>query len=280
MDTNPAPTLSNHSTASKPGLLHELGLEPVQIWVALLSAFVWLLLCGGAALLSPPAHAQSQSLSPGESGILQAYVQNLLHDQAMPEQAINGKNAQPWRVEVVLGQLDPRLKLAPCDKVKAYVPTGMRLWGNTRVGLRCEQGPVRWNIFWPVAVKVWGQALVASEMLRPGKAIAPEDWRLAEVDLAASASPAVLRVEEVVGRNLAHAMASGQTLRQDDVKVRRWFAAGDPVRLVVKGIGFAVASEGTALMAGDEGQCARVRLDGGRVVCGDPVGARQVEITL
>jgi flagella basal body P-ring formation protein FlgA len=267
--------------ASARGLLHDLGFEPFQVWAALLSALVWLLLCGGAVLMSPSAHAQQQTnnASAGDSGLLQAYVQTLLHDQTLPQQD-GGKTASPWRVEVVLGQLDPRLKLAPCDKVKAYVPPGVRLWGNARVGLRCEQGPVRWNVFWPVSVKVWGQALVAVNTLRPGTPLTPEDVRLAEVDLASHASPAVLRAEDVVGRSLMRQLQPGQSLRQEDVKARRWFAAGEMVRLTVKGSGFSVGAEGTALTAGDEGQCAKIRLDGGRVVCGDPVGSRQVEITL
>ncbi|RZL00283.1 MAG: flagellar basal body P-ring formation protein FlgA [Rubrivivax sp.] len=278
--------LLNHrkhsDTASAPGLLHDLGFEPFQVWAALLSALVWLLLCGGAVLFSPSAQAQQPTVSSaGDSGVLQAYVQTLLHEQALPSSNDSkNNNHTPWRVEVVLGQLDPRLKLAPCDKVKAYVPSGMRLWGNTRVGLRCEQGAVRWNVFWPVSVKVWGQALVAVNTLRPGASLTQEDLRLAEVDLAAHASPAVLRAQDVVGRTLSRPLQPGQSLRQEDVKARRWFAAGDMVRLTVKGSGFSVGAEGTALTAGDEGQCARIRLDGGRVVCADPVGSRQVEITL
>lgn len=280
METKLPDNPMNSSTAQAPGLLHDLGFEPFQVWAALLSALVWLLLCGGAVLMSPSAHAQQQMApSAGDSGVLQAYVQTLLHDQALP-QADGASKGSPWRVEVVLGQLDSRLKLAPCDKVKAYVPNGMRLWGNTRVGLRCEQGPVRWNVFWPVSVKVWGQALVAVNTLRPGAALTPEDLRMAEVDLASHASPAVVRAQDVVGRTLVRQMQPGQSLRQEDVKARRWFAAGEPVRLTVKGAGFSVGAEGTALTAGDEGQCARIRLDGGRIVCGDPVGSRQVEITL
>lgn len=278
MDTSPNHASSNSPSAPVPGLLHDLGFEPFQIWAALLSAVVWLLLCGGAVLLSPSA--QAQPIPAGESGALESHVQSLLKDQALPQSGDQANNGAPWRVEVVLGQLDPRLKLAPCDKVKAYVPAGMRLWGNTRVGLRCEQGAVRWNVFWPVSVKVWAQGLVAVAPLRPGAPLNLEDLRMAEVDLASHASPAVLRAEDVVGRTLARQLSAGQSLRQDDVKARRWFAAGDPVRLTVKGHGFSVGSEGTALTAGDEGQCAKIRLGGGRVVCGDPVGARQVEILL
>jgi flagella basal body P-ring formation protein FlgA len=258
------------------GLVHDLGLEPFQIWAALLSSLVWLLLCGGAALFSPSARAQAAQPQQ-DSNVMQAHVEALLHQQATPSSAAPG---MPGRIEVVMGQLDARLKLAPCDKIQAYVPDGVRLWGKTRVGLRCEQGPVHWNVFWPVAVKVWGQALVAVVPLRPGTPVNASDLRLSEVDLAAHPSPAMVRSQEVVGRTVVRSIAPGQSLRQEDVRARRWFAAGDPVRLVVKGSGFSVGAEGTALSPGDEGQCARVRLEGGRVVCGDPVGERQVEITL
>lgn len=225
-----------------------------------------------------------------EEGVasLQAQVEDLLKQQPMPQasvltdadKAANAGKRQPWRVEVTLGQLDPRIRLAPCDRVKAYLPNGAQLWGRTRVGLRCEQGAVRWNVYWPVQVKVWGQALVATVPLRPGSIVSASDVAHAEVDLAASGSPAVVRSSDIVGRAVLRAISPGQSLRQDDVKARRWFAAGDPVRLNVKGPGFMVAAEGVALSPGDEGRCARVRTEQGRVLCGEPVGERLVEVTL
>ena len=210
---------------------------------------------------------------------LQAQVEGLLKQQPLPK-AAEAEKRQPWRIEVSLGQLDPRIRLAPCDRVKAYLPDGAQLWGRTRVGLRCEQGTVRWNVYWPVQVKVWGQALVATVPLRPGSVVAASDVALAEVDLAASGSPALARQADIVGRTVLRAISPGQSLRQDDVKTRRWFAAGDPVRLNVKGAGFMVAGEGVALSPGDEGRCARVRTEQGRVLCGQPVGERLVEVTL
>src|SRR3990167_6796161 len=91
MDTNPVNPSSNSPSAPVPGLLHDLGFEPFQIWAALLSALVWLLLCGGAVLLSPSAQAQTSPV--GESGVLQAYVQTLLHDQALPQPDNSKKSA-------------------------------------------------------------------------------------------------------------------------------------------------------------------------------------------
>jgi flagella basal body P-ring formation protein FlgA len=269
----------------RPGTQPDIGLAPVQFVLSVLSSLAWAGLCFLAAVLTPMKVAHAQAVD-GSAGALQAQVEGLLKQQTLPQNTQPGgtdatsQKKQPWRVEVVLGQLDPRLKLAPCDKVRAYMPEGVQMWGKTRVGLRCEQGPVRWNVFWPVTVKVWGQALVAATPLRPGTPIAASDLRVAEVDLAERSAAAIVRAADVVGRSVVRALEPGQALHQDDVKARRWFAAGDPVRLTVRGAGFQIAADGTALTPGDEGQCARVRTDNGRVVCGQPVGDRQVEVSL
>jgi len=259
-------------------LERDIGCAPEQFVVAGLSSLAWAGICVLAALVSPPVHAQTMMATDA----LQSQVEAVLKQQALPQGTDTDASSQkhPWRVEVVLGQLDSRLKLAPCDKVKAYLPDGVQMWGKTRVGLRCEVGAVRWNVFWPVTVKVWGQALVAATPLRSGAVISAEDLRMAEVDLAAQTSPAITRAADVVGRAVYRNVEPGHSLRQDDVKARRWFAAGDPVRLTVRGEGFQVASEGMALTPGDEGHCARIRTESGRVVCGQPVGERQVELSL
>ena len=258
-------------------LHHDIGLAPVQFLVAALSALLWAGLCALAALGASAAHAQSADMP-----VWQSEVRSLLKQQALPQGRSSDAAMQKkdWRVEVVLGELDHRLKLAPCDKVKTYMPDGVQMWGKTRVGLRCEQGLVHWNVFWPVTVKVWGQALVAAVPLRPGNLIAATDLQVAEVDLAEKTSPAVVLPDELIGRSVLRGIEAGQAIHQDDVKVRRWFLAGDPVRLTLRGEGFQIAAEGTALTPGDEGQCARIRTDNGRVVCGHPVGDRQAELSL
>jgi flagella basal body P-ring formation protein FlgA len=270
------------TTAQRRAAQQDIGYAPIQFWVAFGSSLLWAALCSLAALATPAARAQEVVAAPNPANPLQGQVQELLKHQPLPQgsDADAAMQQKAWRVEVVLGQLDPRLKLAPCDKVRAYIPDGVQMWGKTRVGLRCEQGPVRWNVFWPVTVKVWGQALVATVPLRPGNPINVADLRLAEVDLAAQTSPAMTRAAEIVGRSVVRSIEPGHSLRQDDIKSRRWFAAGDPVRLTVRGAGFQVASEGMALTPGDEGHCARIRTDNGRIVCGVPVGDRQVELSL
>lgn len=271
------------SSASKPSRLPhgrqiggDLGTEPVQWGLSAMATVAWWGLCAWAAAMAPAARAQSADI-----GLLQGEVQNLLKLQPQVTTAGGGVTApSPWRVEFELGQLDPRLKLAPCDKIKAYLPQGARLWGRGRVGLRCEQGAVKWHVYWPVTVKVWGQALVAAVPLRPGTPVAQADLRLAEVDLAAAPSPALVRSADIVGRSVMRGIEPGQSIRQDDVRARRWFASGDTVRVNVVGAGFNVVAEGTAMAHGDEGHCARIRTENGKVLCGMPVGERLAELAL
>ena len=49
--------------------------------------------------------------------------------KALPAQ--QGAETATLRMEVIVGNLDSRLRLAPCGNVEPYLPVGMRLWGKT-----------------------------------------------------------------------------------------------------------------------------------------------------
>ena len=184
------------------------------------------------------------------------------------------------RVEVSIGQLDPRLRLAPCQSIEPYLPPGVRLWGKARIGLRCKVGPTPWNVYLPITVKVFGRALVVPGGAVAGSVLAEADLAEAEVDLAEEFTPALLEPKLAVGRTLAQNLKPGQTLRQTHLKSRQWFVAGETVRVVASGPGFALESEAQALSNGIEGQPARVRTENGRVLTGLPSGERRVEVGL
>ena len=78
----------------------------------------------------------------------------------------------------------------------------------------------------------------------------------------------------------SHTLASGEALRGQDLKARHCFNAGDTVRIVAAGPGYSVSSEGLALGPGLEGQSARARTEGGRIVTGVAAGQRRIELTL
>jgi flagella basal body P-ring formation protein FlgA len=179
------------------------------------------------------------------------------------------------RIEVELGRIDPRLRLAPCERIEPQWPPAP--WGALRVGLRCVQGPARWQVQLSAQVRVWVPGWVGAAGLAPGTALSAAHLRAAEVDFAAGAVGDATLIE---GRVLARALAAGAPIRLEDLRPRQWFAAGETVEVVAVGRGFRVRGHGQALAPGLDGQRVRVRTDSGRVLTGVAVAPAQVEVSL
>ena len=231
----------------------------------------WALAIALVALAAARSARGDETAAPVGASVLDQ-VRVLALDKAMP--------AGGARIEVVVGQLDPRLRLAPCERIEQYLPPGVRLWGKSRIGLRCKEGRTAWNVYLPIVVKVWGRALVVPAGAAAGSVIADADLAEAEVDLAEEFTAAIVDRQAVVGRTLAQTLRPGQALRQAHIKSRQWFAAGETVKVIAAGDGFALESSGQAITNGIEGQPARVRTDGGRIVTGVATGERRLELTL
>ena len=182
------------------------------------------------------------------------------------------------RVWVQAGTLDPRLQLAACDQIVPYLPSGVPVWGRTRVGLRCTDGRTRWNVFLPVAVQVWAPAVVLTSALPAGARLTPEQLSYAQADWAAGPMPPLTDPGALAGRTLARAVAAGQPLQGSDLQARQWFAAGDTVRVLATGGGYSVSTQGRALGAGVEGRPVRVQVGDERVVQGRATAENLVEV--
>lgn len=227
-----------------------------------------------AALAAAPAFAQDEPGYTPDNALLKQ-VETMARNGAAAATAEQGV-----RVEVKVGKLDPRLKLAPCLRIEPYLPPGLPILGATRMGLRCTQGAKLWNVSLPIQVSVWTQATVVKSALAAGTVLDAGQLSLAEVDIAAAPGAAVPEPLLVVGRTLARSVAAGATLRQTDLKPRQFFAAGETVRVTALGPGWQVVTEGQAVGAGIEGQTAHVRTESGRMLNARPSGDHQVEVTL
>ena len=237
----------------------------------------WIGLCATllAGVPAPTrAQAQAQAQAQALDGALAIQVEHFALE------ASRQATRPGLRVQVQVGRLDPRLRLAPCSAVQAYLPTGTRLWGASRIGLRCNDAAARWNVFLPIRVDVFGPAVVADVSLPAGHLLVATDLRHAEVNLAAAPTAPLQRGELALGRALARPLAAGAALHANDLRARQWFAAGDSVRLVAAGSGWTIHGEGQALAPGVEGQSVRVRTESGRVVNGVAVADRLVEVAL
>lgn len=214
----------------------------------------------------------------GAQSVLAPELLDRIHGLALAG-ARAGAPAQA-RVEVELGQLDARLRLAPCGQVQPYLPHGLKMWGKSRIGLRCVDGQARWNVSLPVTVRVFSRALVATAALPVGTVLTQAQLQTAEIDVAAEPGQVFTEPGPLEGRSLQRPLAVGEAVRSSDLRLRRWFAVGDRVQVLASGQGYAIASEGQAMEVGLDGQDVRVRFENGRVVTGRAVGERRVEVLL
>lgn len=219
------------------------------------------------------AHAQSATDPAADLGPL---TQRWLDDAL----SRNPSSALPLRMEVSVGSLDSRLRLAPCARVEPYLPVGARLWGRTRLGLRCVEGATAWNVFLPVTIKAFGPAWVLTNNVAPGAVLTANDATEAEVDWAADSSPVMANPDLWVGQTAARQLVAGQAVRQAMVRAPLLFKAGAQVKVVAQGPGYAVSSAGQALTAGSVGQTVRVRMENGRIVSGTVNDSGTVDVTL
>lgn len=194
--------------------------------------------------------------------------------------AASTSDAGPLRMEVVVGSLDSRLKLAPCARVEPYLPPGTRLWGKTRLGLRCLEGPSRWNVFLPVTISAYGPAWVIKGSVASGSVLTESDAMQTEMDWAQESSPIMSNPAQWVGQVTTRMLSTGQALRQNMIRPAQAFQAGTQVRVVAQGAGFQITADGQAMSAGVVGQPARVRMSNGRVMSGTVLDNRTVILAL
>ena len=258
---------------------HRVTRPPVMVWCARIRQVLGVT----AILVSSWAVAQTQV--PGASAAPAPAAADFVQDtQRWIEAAVASSEAPggiaPLRMEVVVGALDSRLRLAPCARVEPYLPPGTRLWGRSRIGLRCLEGQTRWNVFLPVTVKAMGRAWVLHSNINAGAILSSTDAAEAEVDWAEDLSPVVLDPKQWVGSVATRSLGAGQTIRQSALRAATAFSAGSQVRVIAQGNGFAVSTDAQALNAGVVGQNVRLRMDSGRIVSGLVLDARTVRLDL
>ena len=170
-------------------------------------------------------------------------------------------------IEVVVGEPDARLSLAPCARMQPFIPQGAKLWGRSSLGVRCVEG-ANWTVFVPIEVRVYGAVQVAARPIARGQPVTADDIRVDRVDLTRVGGQAI-GADDAIGGNVAvRPIAAGEALRRDLLRAPPIMAAGDPVKVVYDGNGFAISVEGKALAPAGDGQPVRVSTAAGRVLTG------------
>ena len=201
----------------------------------------------------------------------------------MVEQAVRGylieqTQGLPGRVSISLTQAAPT-GLAACPALEPFIPPGVRLWGKAMVGVRCN-GERPWTIYLQVRIGVTGTYYVATRSMNSGTTIGAQDLDTRQGDLTALPSAVITDPNQAVGAVTMNAVTAGMPLRSDLLRAAIAIRFGQEVKLIAQGNGFAVSSEGSALMNASAGQTVRVRTASGVIVSGTAQADASVDVPL
>lgn len=173
----------------------------------------------------------------------------------------------PGQVRITVGGLDQRSKLGPCTAFEPFLAAKARLWGQSTVGVRCR-GPSTWTAYIPVQVQVFGRYLRSTRNLSAGQPLAAGDIEVVDADLTTLPTGVLTDPAQAIGKPIRMSLAARQALRADQVVSPPSVRQGQVVKLISRGPGFVVSSEGKALNNAAEGQPVQVRAASGETLSG------------
>jgi flagella basal body P-ring formation protein FlgA len=220
--------------------------------------------------------------SPGSASAAAATAtQSLDSVRGAAEQALREHYTMPGsRIEVHSEPLDLRLHLAACrEPLRALVAKNAATRSRMTVPVQCPQAD-GWTVRVPLQLKLFRKVLVANRPLLRGDGLRGADVRAEERDVTRLGYGYMENLDQVAGRTLTRAVASGSVLSPGVLGGRRMVRAGDHVQLVAKLDGIEVRAEGVALGSGDNGARLRVRNGSSGKVVDAMVSAPGVVIAL
>lgn len=226
-------------------------------------------LCAGLLLVAgQSAHAQVTQATPSAQPVPSSPRQDL---QTLRMQAAEFLSTQaahlPGKASVKVNEPDTRLQLAACAAPQFSLASGARPWGKTTVIARCAT-PVSWSVHLGATVSVIASYVSAAVPLAQGQRLAESDLVLRQADLASLPAGVLTDLMQARQRLLLLPVAAGMPVTQSMLRREPVVQAGQVVRLLAQGPGFAISAEARALTGGGEGEVVRARTSSGQVVTG------------
>jgi flagellar basal body P-ring formation protein FlgA len=211
---------------------------------------LWLM---GLTLAAAASHAAEQARhDPAE---LRLAVQSFLRERTL---------GMPGEIVVEVGAVESRLNLPLCGVLEPFIPSGARIVGKVTVGVRCA-APAPWTVYVPATVRIMTEVVVAVRPLAAGHIVSRSDLALQRADLSQWPGRVLTDPGDAIGKAVASGFMAGQPLRQELLRSPPAVTVGQSVRVVSRGPGFEVRTEGKALTSAASGESAQVRVASGQV---------------
>ena len=162
------------------------------------------------------------------------------------------------RVTPQAGKLDPRLRLARCDRpLEGFLRTGTEIGSRTVIGVRCS-GSSPWKVYVPVDLVEMRPVLVARQALPRGHLLTADDLVPEKRDVSRLSGGFISSSDTAVGRRLKRQLVSGAVLSSSMLETQVVVRRGQSVTLVVRNDALNIRMAGKALMDGAVDQRIRV----------------------
>ncbi|VVE88928.1 flagellar basal body P-ring formation chaperone FlgA [Pandoraea bronchicola] len=208
------------------------------------------------------ANAQAPQAAPQNSQFQNTEVIRQTAERFLREQT----TGLPGRVSVTVGDAVSD-RMPACPVLEPFLPPGARLWGSTTVGVRCS-GERPWTLYLQARVSINATYFVAARQINPGETIGPNDLSPRQGDLTLLPRTVATDAGQIVGTVAVNRITSGLPIRSDLLRSAIAVQQGQTVRVVSRGAGFEVSTEGQVLSRASAGDPVQVRTRAGQVVSG------------
>ncbi len=179
--------------------------------------------------------------------------------QAAREYILSKNHSTDGKIELDVGRLDRRLRLAKCDKpLTAFSPPGKGSSRKWSVGIRCN-GTEPWSIYVPVSIHIKKYILVAAREIPRGSIIDATDLMLAEHDVSRIHNGFFQQTERVIGKTAKRGLHPGDIITPGKLASTSTVKRGNQVTILAKIGQIKVRMTGKALSDGAIGERIRVQ---------------------
>jgi len=185
------------------------------------------------------------------------------------------------RIEYQIGNVDRRLKLAPCegDPELEFVSDPLRT-PSPSILISC-QGKRPWRMYVTASVQAYGPALVAARPLTRGERLSSAALTTSEIQLNASRRGTLTDMANIEGMMVRRPVKTGTVLTPDLLEAPDAIERGDHVIILARTGSFSVSSRGKALGNASIGEQVLVEnLRSARTVKATVVAPGRVEIPM
>ncbi|WP_447591978.1 flagellar basal body P-ring formation chaperone FlgA [Aquipseudomonas campi] len=183
------------------------------------------------------------------------------------------------RHEIRVAPLDPRLRLASCDRdlTQALQSTGAPV-GRVTVKVSCE-GSSPWSIFVPAQVSIFRQVVILTRPLKRDAVIGLGDIGMMEKDVGSLGRGYLTDPNQALGKKLTRPLQADQIIVPAMLLLAESVRRGDHVIISARSGGITVRMPGEAMASGVLGEQINVRNQRSqRVIRARITGPGQVEV--